>query len=87
MQMLYNSENFVVVAFELPALTSDAPMGRGGYEIVDKFTGKEIYIEGAVAERFQQGVQALVEQGPSEQALDEFIGGYTVMAHQPVVMH
>jgi Protein of unknown function (DUF3567) len=97
MQMLYNSESFVVVRFDDPALAqvaqsggaaAPAPRGRGGYEIVDKLAGKEIYIEGAVAESFQQGVQAIVEQqGPSEEALDEFIGRFTTLAQQPVILH
>ncbi len=90
MQMLYNSSQFVVVAFEVPAVEASdglpAP-ARGGYEIVDKFARKEIYIEGALAARFQQGVQALVQQGPNEDALDEFIGGFTAMAQQPVLLH
>ncbi len=90
MQMLYNSDQFVVVAFEVPAVAvgdgAPAP-ARGGYEIVDKFARKEIYIEGALAARFQQGVQALVQQGPNEDALDEFIGGFTAMAQQPVLLH
>lgn len=84
MQMLYNSDSFAVVAFEVPA----AGVGsRGGYEIVDKFARKEIFIEGALAEKFRQGVQALVEKGPSEEAMDEFVGRYTAMAQQPLVMH
>jgi Protein of unknown function (DUF3567) len=90
MRMLYNSDQFVVVAFEVPALvTSDgeAAAARGGFEIVDKFARKEIYIEGALAARFQQGVQALTQQGPNEDALDEFIGGFTAMAQQPVLLH
>ena len=90
MQMLYNSSQFVVVAFEVPAVEASdglpAP-ARGGYEIVAKFARKEIYIEGALAARFQQGVQALVQQGPNEDALDEFIGGFTAMAQQPVLLH
>lgn len=39
MHMLYNSDSFTVVMFEIPgapgAQESDAP--RGGFEIVDKF--------------------------------------------------
>ncbi len=92
MQMLYNSDSFVVVAFEVPALAPAGADGqpakpRGGYEIVDKFARKEIFIEGALAEHFQQGVQALVDKGPTEEAMDEFIGRYTTLAQQPVVMH
>jgi len=63
-------------------------LNRGGFEIVDKFARKEIFIEGALAESFQQGVQALIDEGqPSEDELDAFIETYAVMGQQPVVMH
>jgi hypothetical protein len=90
MQMLYNSDSFVVVQFDQPSGQADAAdLSRGGYEIVDKFTRKEIFIEGAIAERFKLGVQALVEAqgGASEDDLDEYIGGYTQWAQHPVVLH
>ncbi len=90
MQMLYNSDSFVVVQFDLPSGQADAAnLSRGGYEIVDKHTRKEIFIEGAIAERFKQGVQALVdaEGGASQDDLDDFIGSYTQLAQHPVVLH
>lgn len=90
MQMLYNSDSFVVVAFEMPGDSADegAAEPRGGYEIVDKFARKEIFLQGDVAASFQQGVQALVEDGPpTEEAMDEFIGRFTVLAQQPVILH
>ncbi len=62
-------------------------MARGGYEIVDKFARKGIFIEGEVAQGFKAGVQALIETGPSEEALDDYIAGYTTLAQQPVVLH
>lgn len=96
MQLLYNSDSFVVVAFELPA-GADPRAGdgvdrpRGGYEIVDKLAGKEIFIQGAVAASFQQGVQALVAQADSQEtalaAVDEFIAGFATLAQQPVRLH
>jgi hypothetical protein len=87
MQMLYNSDSFVVVQFDVPAPGDDAASPRGGYEIVDKLARKEIYLQGAVAESFQRGVEALVQQGPTEESLDEFIAGFTALAQQPVVLH
>ena len=87
MQMLYNSDSYVVVQFLQPAEVAHAGPSQSGYEIVDKLAGKEIYLRGAVAESFQRGVEALVQQGPSEQKLDEFIAGFTVLAQQPVVLH
>lgn len=95
MNTLYNSDSFVVVAFDLSATAGEgeASPARGGFEIVDKFARKEIFIEGALAQTFQQGVQALVEQragGDQEglnEALDEYIAGFTQLAQQPVVLH
>jgi hypothetical protein len=87
MMMVYNSDSFAVMQFDLREEGSNNPLARGGFEIVDKFSRKEIFIEGAVAEAFRQGVEALVEAGPSEEALDEFIGRYTELAQQSVMMH
>ncbi len=87
MHMLYNSDSFVVVQFLHLAEPEHARAAHGGFEIVDKLAGKEIYLQGAVAESFQRGVEALVQQGPSEELLDEFIAGFTVLAQQPVVLH
>ena len=81
MQMLYNSDSFAVVLFDVPAVRAEGDresvhpgLSRGGYEIVDKFARKEIFLEGALAEQFKAGVDALVEQGPTEEELDAFIG-------------
>ena len=88
MQMLYNSDSFVVVRFDVPAGSGDAAgASRGGYEIVDKFARKEIFIQGALAERFKEGVQALIDQDPSEEAMDAYIEGFASLMQQPLVLH
>ena len=94
MQMLYNSDSFAVVEFEVPAGGADQPEGeeaglltRGGYELVDKFARKEIYIEGAMAECFKEGVEALIETSPSEEEIDAYIARFSSLMHQPVVLH
>ena len=88
MLMVYNSENFAVVQFEVERAGADAARpARGGYEIVDKSAGKEIFLEGALAEKFKAGVQALMETQPSEEEIDEYIGRFGALAQQPVVLH
>jgi hypothetical protein len=98
MLMLYNSDNFAIVQIDLPAASQDnasnsvmsgphQPLSRGGYEIVDKFARKEIFIEGAMAESFKQGVEALIQTQPSEEEMDDYIERYSSLMHQPVVMH
>ena len=87
MQMIYNSDSFVVVQFSLTDEAEALHPGRGGFEIVDKFARKEIYLQGAVAESFQCGVEALANQDPSEDSLDQFIAGFTALAQHPVLLH
>jgi hypothetical protein len=88
MQMLYNSDSFAVLQIDFGAPDAQAEGGsRGGYEIVDKFARKGIFIEGAVAQGFKDGVQALMDSGPTEEALDEYIAGYTTLAQQPMHLH
>ncbi|HMO44805.1 MAG TPA: DUF3567 domain-containing protein [Rubrivivax sp.] len=88
MQLLYNSDSFAVLQLDF-GQSGDAQAGpsRGGFEIVDKFARKGIFIEGTTAQSFRDGVQALIDAGPSEEAMDDYIAGYTVLAQQPVLLH
>jgi hypothetical protein len=91
MHMLYNSDSFTVVLFEIPSGEADGGSAggasRGGFEIVDKFAQKDIFIEGALADSFQAGVEALMEDGPSEDDMDEYIGRFASLMPQPLVLH
>lgn len=94
MQLLYNSDSFAVVQFDLPGQAEPDAHPKamvepvlGGFEIVDKLARREVFIQGALAERFRAGVQSLVETGPSEDQFDDYIAEFTVTAMQPVVLH
>jgi hypothetical protein len=94
MEMFYNSDSYAVVRFDVPAgagmgdrASSAAGPARGGYEIVDKFLRKEIYLHGAVAESFALGVEKLIETAPTEEEMDDYIAGYTALMQQTLVLH
>ena len=88
MQMLYNSDSYVVMQFEAPVTDDAAPMlTRGGFEIVDKAARREIFLEGALAERFAAGVQELVAGSPSVEDFDEYLARFTALAHTPLSLH
>ena len=90
MQMLYNSDSFAVVMFDASddsVAGSASALNRGGYEIVDKFARKEIFIEGALAQSFKEGVEALIETEPSEEEIDEYLGRFSSLMQHPVVLH
>jgi uncharacterized protein DUF3567 len=95
MHMLYNSDSFVVVQFEMTGTSApssgqgsgSAALTHGGYEIVDKFARKEIFIQGALAESFKEGVEALIKTEPSEEEIDDYIERFASLMQQPVILH
>ena len=89
MFMLYNSDAYAVVRFDLePPPGSQAPAdGPTGFEIVDKLSRKEIFLSGALAQSFQKGAQTLSESNPTPEQWDDYIAGYTTLAQQPLVIH
>ncbi len=87
MQMLYNSDSYTVVQFSVPGADDPSASLRGGFEIVDKSARKGIYLEGALADSFQRGVRELASKGPDVEAMDDYIGGFTALARQPLVLH
>lgn len=90
MHLLYQSASYIVVQFDVPVsegASDERSLSRGGFEIVDKFARKEIFIEGALAQQFQEGVEALSEGEPSEEDYDDFIEHYANLSQTPVLMH
>ena len=99
--VVYNSDTFAVVELDVPVAAapgdirgegdalqaSDAPLSRGGYEIVDKFARKEIYLDGALAQTFREGVEELARNDPTPEQVEEFIAKYTGLPQQPLVLH
>jgi hypothetical protein len=63
MHLLYDSDSFAVMQIQANAESAEANasaapaqplMARNGFEIVDKRSGKEVYLDGSWAELFQQ---------------------------------
>jgi hypothetical protein len=93
MQMLYDSESFVVVHMQLETLGNDTEelkkptLARHGFEIVDKRSGKEVYLDGSWAELFQQQITAWQMNTPTQEEVEDTLDGYAELAHNPVLMH
>jgi hypothetical protein len=89
MQTIYNSDSYVVMQFLAPVTDDRAPsMLRGGYEIVDKAKRREVFLEGALAERFRAGVEALVREGErTPEVFDDYIAGFSGLAQHPLAIH
>lgn len=93
MHMLYDSESFAVVHIHANAPQDGDPepsgpqLPRHGFEIVDKRSGKEIYLDGSWAEMFQLQISAWQANTPSQEEVEDTLEGYATLAQMPVVMH
>ena len=62
-------------------------MARHGFEIVDKRSGKEVYLDGSWAELFQQHIVAWQVNMPTQEEVEETLEQYAGLAQNPVVVH
>ena len=93
MNVLYNSDSFSVM--HLQAIDADAQpvradvpaLQREGFEIVDKRSGKEIYLEGHWAELFEGHLREWQARAPSQEEVEETLAGYAELAQTPLLLH
>jgi hypothetical protein len=60
---------------------------RHGFEIVDKRSGKEVYLDGSWAELFQQHISAWRLNTPTQEEVEDTLERYAELAQNPVVIH
>ncbi len=103
MHTLYDSETYSVThmlansglgELESVGLNDDAPahkppptLARHGFEIVDKRSGKEVYLDGSWAELFQQHISAWQLKTPTQEEVEDTLEQYAELAQNPVVVH
>ncbi|MBI3531787.1 MAG: DUF3567 domain-containing protein [Burkholderiales bacterium] len=100
MHTLYDSDTFSVTHLAAiepdDALTSlgdsAAPaerpvLLRHGFEIVDKRSGKELYLDGSWAELFQQRIAAWQVNAPTEEEVEDTLAQYAELAQTPLTIH
>lgn len=93
MQMLYDSDSFVVLHLDAAAQEQSEsdflPLqaARTGFEIVDKRSGKELYLDGHWAELFQQRILAWQKDTPTQDEVEDTLEGYAELAQTPLSLH
>ena len=93
MQMLYNSDNFVIVQIDVaPAgaarATRSAPRRiAAATRSSTSSRARRSSSRGRMAQSFRQGVDALIEKSPTQEEFDEYIGRFSALMQQPVVLH
>jgi hypothetical protein len=76
MNVLYDSGSYYVTEF--PGC---------GIELVDKRAGRGGYLHGAMELHFRAGMAHLFAAEPSDESVDEFLGGFQALLTNPMVFH
>ena len=102
MHTLYDSDTYSVTHMLANAVAADMPadelkegeqllivprLARHGFEIVDKRSGKEVYLDGSWAELFQQHISAWQLKTPTQEEVEDTLEQYAELAQNPVVLH
>ena len=99
MHMLYDSESFsvmhmaatdpdaVLVESGKVDLTENPVLLRHGFEIVDKRSGKELYLDGSWAELFQQRLSEWQRSTPTAEEVEDTLSQYAELAQTPLTVH
>lgn len=98
MQTLYDSDTYSVTHMLANAVSADdaaAPhsatakpmLARHGFEIVDKRSGKEVYLDGSWAELFQERLNVWQKNTPTQEEVEDTLEGYAELAHTPIGLH
>ena len=77
MQIIYNSEQYYVVAYPV----------EEAYEVVDKTIGRGSFFRGDLALRFRDSIRVAAAADPSADAIDEFISDFGLELSLPMVAH
>jgi len=103
MHTLYDSDTYSVTHMLANAVAAEAAqevggerveqvllvpaLARHGFEIIDKRSGKEVYLDGSWAELFQQQISAWQQKTPTQEEVEDTLEQYAELAQNPVVMH
>ena len=72
---------------ELNARDGVPLLARHGFEIVDKHSGKEVYLDGYWAELFQQHINAWQRNAPTQEEVEDLLASYAELAQNPIRVH
>ena len=77
MQIVYNSEQFYIVAYP----------ENEAYEVIDKTAGRGSFFGGDLAHRFRDSMRDIASRDASPETLDEFIANFGLTLTLPAVYH
>ena len=77
MNIVYNSENYAIVAYPI----------QQSFELVDKVWGRSIFVRGSIAIGLREAIDRIPYEDRNEESIDSLLDDYCVGAARPIVFH
>jgi hypothetical protein len=77
MNVVYNSENYAIVAYPV----------QQGFELVDKQGRRSLYVQGSVASDLREAIDSIPYEERNEESIDSLLDDYCVGAARPIAFH
>ena len=77
MNVIYNSENYAIVAYPL----------RQGFELVDKLSSRTLFVQGSVATGLRDAIDSIPFTERDAASIDSLLDEYCAGAARPIVYH
>lgn len=77
MNVVYNSENYAIVAY---------PM-QEGFELLDKLSSRSLFVQGSVALGLREAIDSIPYGERNEESIDSLLDDYCAGAARPIVYH
>jgi hypothetical protein len=77
MNVVYNSENYAIVAYPL----------HEGFELVDKLGSRTLFVQGSVAISLRDAIDSIPFEDRDVESIDSLLDDYCVGATRPIAYH
>lgn len=77
MNLIYNSDNYAILAYPV----------RYGFELVDKQSGRSLYVQGSIATDLRAAIYRIPEADRDAASIDSLLDEYCAGAARPIVFH
>ena len=77
MNIVYNSEHYAIVAYPV----------RSGFELVDKASGRNLFVQGSVARELRASIDRIPFEERDVEAIDALLDDYCAGAARPIAIH
>lgn len=77
MNIVYNSDNYAIVAYPT----------RQAFELVDKLASRTLFVQGSVAKELRSAIDDIPDEDRDQDSIDSLLDDFCAGAARPIAIH